>query len=292
MESPFETGPERYQPPADYTYAHDPELRFDQRRLARVVGVIALGMPVVLGLGGYVLGRFRVALSEYYYEPLGLGDVFVGCLVAIGALLMAYRGWTPKVAQLATLAGIAALVVAFVPMGGWAPDALPRACGITVRDGICARVIFLYPELGYWIHAGAAGVLFAILSFFCLFVFTKVPSAPTGAPGVKTPAKRRRNRIYIASGLVIALCALSIAFGDQIAKDWWQAYNLTFWMEAVILAAFGISWLTQGRALAPLSDPQDRADAAIARERSSDARRKDLRSAARHEYPAIVDDRS
>ena len=38
FETPFETGPERYQPPANYPYARDPKLRFDQRRLARVVG--------------------------------------------------------------------------------------------------------------------------------------------------------------------------------------------------------------------------------------------------------------
>ena len=113
MESPFELDRERYQPPSDYIYARDPQLRFDQRRLATVVGVIAFGLPIVLGLGGLVLGEFRDALSGYYYEEIVLGDFFVGSLVAIGALLFAYRGWTPKVAQLASLAGVAALLVAY-----------------------------------------------------------------------------------------------------------------------------------------------------------------------------------
>jgi hypothetical protein len=260
METPFETGPHRYQPPANYPYARDPKLRFDQRRLARVVGVIAFAMPIVLGVGGYVLGRFRIALSEYYYEPIVLGDFFVGCLVAIGALLMAYRGWTPKVAQLATLAGLAALVVAFVPMSGWITGC--RELGI---DTTCADPQVSYPIIGYWVHAGAAGLLFAILAFFCLFVFTKVPIDDASGRAVATPAKKRRNAIYIASGLTIAIAAISIGLADQIAGPWWVQNNMTFWAEALILAAFGVSWLVQGRAIAPLSDPRDREDAAAAK---------------------------
>ena len=68
MDSPFELDRKRYQPPSDYVYARDPTLRFDQRRLARVVGFIAFGLPIILGVGGLVLGEFRDALSGYYYE--------------------------------------------------------------------------------------------------------------------------------------------------------------------------------------------------------------------------------
>jgi len=260
LETPFETGPNRYQPPANYPYARDPKLRFDQRRLASVVGVIALGMPVVLGMGGYALGRFRVALSEYYYEPVLLGDFFVGCLVAIGALLMAYRGWTPKVARLATIAGLAALVVAFVPMAGWI-----TGCEEVSADGYCTAERASYPVIGYWVHAVSAGILFAILAFFCLFVFTKIPQdGMSGQPSL-TRAKRQRNLVYRISGVTIALAAILIAIGGQFAGAWFFEAKLTFWLEAIILAAFGVSWLVQGRAVATLSDPQDREDAAIAR---------------------------
>ena len=262
MDTPFETGPERYQPPRDYIYARDPKLRFDQRRLARVVGIVALGMPIVLGLGGLLLGRFRTALSGYYYEAIILGDFFVGCLVAIGALLMAYRGWTPKVAQLATIAGLASFVVAFVPMDGWI-----TGCQQFAQDGTCAVQSVRYPVAGYWIHAGAAGLLFAILAFFCLFVFTKIPVDEDSGTIEPTLAKRRRNLIYRTSGIVIALCAVAIGVGDLIFGEWWNARNMTFWMEALILAAFGTSWLTQGRVFSPLSDPRDRQDAVIAKDR-------------------------
>ncbi|EAQ30007.1 hypothetical protein NAP1_04505 [Erythrobacter sp. NAP1] len=261
METPFETGPARYQPPANYPYARDPKLRFDQRRLARVVGFIAFAMPVVLGFGGYALGRFRVALSEYYYEVILLGDFFVGCLVAIGALLMAYRGWTPKVAQLATLAGIAALLVAFVPMNGWI-----MGCEELADDGTCAVQAVRYPVIGYWVHAGAAGLLFAILSFFCLFVFTKIPVDDASGQKIMSPAKMRRNAIYVTSGILIALGAISIAVAGLLGVPWWFDNNMTFWAEAMILGAFGASWLVQGRALAPFNDPRDREDAKLAKQ--------------------------
>ena len=251
METPFELDPQRYQPPADYVYARDPKLRFDQRRLARVVGVVAFGLPVVLGLGGWALGEFRATLSGYYYEEFVLGDLFVGSLVFIGSLLFAYRGWTPNVAQLATIAGLAALLVAFVPMDGWVIDGTER----------------LYPRIGYWVHAGAAGVLFGVLAFFCFFVFTKVPHEQGRAE--MSPAKKMRNRIYRTSGVVIVIAVLSIAIGDQLFGEFWRARNLTFWMEALALGAFGVSWLTQGRAIpGPLRDPRDYADAAEARRRS------------------------
>jgi len=256
MESPFELDRERYQPPTDYVYARNPTLRFDQRRLARVVGVIAFGLPIVLGLGGVVLGEFRDALSGYYYEEIILGDFFVGSLVAIGSLLFAYRGWTPKVAQLATLAGVAALLVAFVPMDGWVVG-----CTEISPAGTCAEETKLYPKIGYWVHAGAAGCLFAILAFFCFFVFTKVPMDDDLRPEEVTPAKKRRNAIYIASGFIIAICSISIGAGDLLFGETWNGLKLTFWAEAAILGAFGASWLTHGRVFAPLRDPQDEEDA-------------------------------
>lgn len=260
MQTLFETGPERYQPPENYVYASDPKLRFDQRRLAAVVGFIALSMPIVLGLGGLVQARFRSALSEYYYEDIFLGDYFVGCLVAIGALLMAYRGWTQSVAKLATIAGLASFAVAFVPMFGWEIE-----CIEADTFGRCTERLSHFPTMGYWVHAGAAGVLFGILSFFCLFVFTKVPVDQAGGIPAPSAAKRRRNAIYITSGIVIAVSAIAIGVGDLFFGTDWNALNLTFWAEAIILTAFGISWLVQGRVFAPLSDPQDHKDAAAAK---------------------------
>lgn len=265
METPFETGPQRYQAPDNYLYAQDPKLRVDQKRLAKLVGGIALAMPIVLGIVGYFQGRFRTALSEYFYEPLLLGDYFTGSLIALAALLTAYRGWTPKVRDLATLAGLSLLFVAFVPMAGWyvGCEELPNLGGTS-----CSVSNAILPKVGYWVHAGSAGVLFAILSFFCLFVFTKPLVDDQGSPLPPTDAKKIRNVIYIVSGIVIAVSAIAILLGDQILTTDWNEYNLTFWMEALILAAFGISWLTHGRVIKALADPQDRADLNAVSEKS------------------------
>ena len=243
----------------EYVYAAVPKLRFDQRRLARVVGVVAFGLPIVLGLGGLAMGEFRTALSGYYYEEFFLGDVFVGALAFIGSLLFAYRGYTPKVARLASFAGVAALLVAFVPMEGWV-----TGCEQLGDDGACVLETRLFPRAGYWIHAGSAGVLFGVLAYFCFFIFTRVPADRQNQP--LSDAKRMRNLIYRASGAVIVIAALSIAAGDRLAGGWWNDNNMTFWMEALLLGAFGTSWMVQGRAVPPqLKDPQDRADAAEAK---------------------------
>ena len=259
MQTPIANEPAP-RPAGTYPYAEDPKLRFDQRRLARVVGFIALGMPIVLGLGGEALGRFRTALSAYYYEPYILGDLFVGALMAIGALLMAYRGSAPRFAHLATAAGIAAFVVALVPMSGWV-----TGCAQVAPDGECAVRSVRYADIGQWVHAAAAGGLFAILAYFCLFVFTRIPQGSDSEHG-PTRAKRSRNAIYIVSGIVIAVATIAIAIGTQFAGEWWDDANLTYWAEAVILTAFGISWLVQGRAVKALADPRDLRDAAYARE--------------------------
>lgn len=255
MDIPFEIDPDRYQRTGDYVYARDPKLRFDQRRLARLVGFVAFGLPIVLGLGGYALGEFRAALSGYYYEELVLGDVFVGSLALIASLLLAYRGWTAHVARLATLAGLATLLVAFVPMDGWV-----TGCESLSLDGQCEAETRLYPRIGYWVHAFSAGALFAVLAFFCFFVFTRVPAHRAHKP--LSDAKRMRNLIYRISGGVIVIATLSIAAGDLLLGDSWRAHNLTYWMEALALAAFGTSWMVQGRAVpSQLRDPEDQADA-------------------------------
>ena len=265
MDMPFEVDPQRYQRTGDYVYARDPKLRFDQRRLARVVGVVAFGLPIVLGLGGVLLGDFREALSGYYYEELVLGDIFVGSLVLIASLLLAYRGWTPHVAQLATFAGVAALLVALVPMEGWV-----TGCEALDALGQCETETRLYPQIGYWVHAGSAGALFAVLAFFCFFVFTRVPAHRAHEP--LSRAKRMRNAIYRVSGTVIVVSTLAIAAGDLLAGDGWRGNNLTFWMEALALGAFGTSWMVQGRAVPQqLRDPEDQADAAeVQRQKASD----------------------
>ncbi len=268
MDMPLEIGAQRYQADAAYPYARDPQLRFDQRRLASLVGYVAFGLPFVLGLGGLIVGRQRASLSAYYYEPLLLGDLFVGQLTFIGALLLAYRGWTRDVARLASIAGIAALAVALFPHEGWEELCRERVGG--VRAGpVCALPDWL-EAASPAIHFGAAAILFLVLAFFCLAVFTKLePHQIEG--NARCLTKRARDSIYRISGLLILTSIAGIAIASLVDPNWSRSNRLVYWLEFLALAAFGISWIVQGRASGLLLlDGRDRRDAALARARAAE----------------------
>lgn len=111
-------------------------------------------------------------------------------------------------------------------------------------------MLFKYVEI---IHYGCAAVFFAILAYFCLVIFTRIiPNEHYKKDGKLMRAKKIRNIIYIASGLVIiaSMTAMLMFFvmGLQgFEMKWWNGNNLTFWFEAICLSAFGVSWVVRGR---------------------------------------------
>ena len=83
----FQMGQDRYAAVA----SSDNYSAIDQRALARVVGSVAVGLPVILWIAShlpsdnpYVDTCFRYSLSHFYYAPLW-GTVFTGALCFIGA---------------------------------------------------------------------------------------------------------------------------------------------------------------------------------------------------------------
>lgn len=245
MEQPFEIGQARYQSADDYIYANDPKLRFDQRRLASLVGYVAIGLPIIIGIGGHIWGM-RPTLSHFYYERIILGDFFVGCLVFIGTVMFAYRGWSQKVADLASIAGFSAYLVAIIPTMGW----------FIGEDNA-----YLFAPYAAVVHSLAAVMVFLILAWFCFFVFTRIEPHQIGGDGRPLPAKRMRNRWYNRAGWVILLSILTIFICNIWFAEWTERNNIVFYVEAVMLIAFGISWLLKGRASGTLlQDPRDKND--------------------------------
>lgn len=241
-----------YAPEKGYKYATDAKLRSDQRRLASLVGTIAIGLPIIVGLLGYWFGNFRSSISSYYYEVYLAGDIFVGFLVFIGALMTAYRGWAGSVAWLATVAGLLSCVVAFFPTKGWVSDE--------------QRWEFLN-GLAPVIHGLAALALFLILAFFCLYIFTDINDTQhRDARNNLQSSKRLRNRIYKLSGWAILLAIAAIFVGYIVDKVWAESVNLVYWGEFVALIAFGISWLTHGRVFYKIEAVMDEKDRQAARE--------------------------
>lgn len=164
---------------------------------------------------------FLNSISAYYYT--GAVAAFVGMLVALALFLITYRGydnkygWVDRVA--AVTAGCAALLVAFFPTQ--APEGFPKMPWWTPVDGV--------------VHYFSAIVLFAMFALFCLWLFRLSTSAP------KPADKRRRNRLYVACGIVILISMAWVAIAGWKEKP-------IFLPESVALTAFAVSWLIKGRA--------------------------------------------
>jgi hypothetical protein len=186
--------------------------------LRRVVGVLAVALPIVLVLWGFALCEcieLQDSISDYY--GLRTRDAFVGIIFAIAWFLFAYRGYERKDDVVGDLACLFAIGVALFPNSG-----------------------------GDWektVHFISAAGLFLVLAYFSVFLFTKSDDLPT-------PEKRIRNRIYLACGIVIVACIVSIGLYNWLLGDTTLAdVKPVFWLESLLLWAFGFSWFVKGQTL-------------------------------------------
>lgn len=259
----IQTAPLRYQPvePAEGLLA------LNQTRLAFFVGLAAFALPTVLffaGISGVTC--FYDSISHFYYSTW-LGGVFSGALFFIGTYLLAYRGLNPGERHLSTCAGYCAFGVALFPtsLAGcekatWSGRAFADFAsadqGQTVTLPVLADSMDHFLQFpGAWaLHLGSAGLLFAFLAWFSLVVFTREIPSRDRKDGQLTPVKRMRNRIYRATGYTILACLSALVLRTLIEALFgeiplWNALNLTFWLEAIALYAFGVAWMVKGRLL-------------------------------------------
>lgn len=246
---------ERYQPDVAYTFNNDPTYVANQRVLASLVGLVALGMPAAMLLFGHNDGCVRSSISHHYYTRF-LGTIFVGSLVFIGAFLISYRGanWWENV--LATIAGVGSMLIAIFPTSGTgcgdqviqarlfatvsSPDPMTP---MPPEDGQFFDLFALAPTL----HLISAATVFIFLAWYCLVVFTRpVPGVSVDQTTQElTRVKKRRNTIYYVCGALIVLSILAMFFFRN--ASWWDDVYGTLVAETVSLWAFGISWIVKGR---------------------------------------------
>ncbi len=196
------------------------------------VGVLGMALPFVLAFGAWIIfdTGLRESVSAYYHT--GMGDVFVGTLCVIGFFMFSYRGPERRDDRLGDFACLAALGVALFPTAD---------VGVSGGGDV----------VGY-IHTGSALAFFGTLIWFSLVQFRK-----THDKDDRTEQKKRRDRIYLGSGLVMTACILAIAVnflltGDEGSGS--EPSTIVFWLEAITVFAFGVSWLTKGEAI--LGDPK------------------------------------
>lgn len=193
--------------------------------LRKAVGYLGIALPFVLALGTIWIFHghgVRRSVSSYYYTPMR--GVLVGTLWAIGAFLLAYKGYDRLDSWASNLAGLLAIAVALLPV---APLHHPS---------LAARIV------GY-VHLVLAGLLFLTLAFIAWFLFTK--KAP-GRP--RTQRKRTRDQIYRGCAVIIVIGVIGsvIVHLPAVAHATGQL-RPEFWLEAIAIMAFGVSWLVKGQ---------------------------------------------
>lgn len=237
-------------------------------RLAFFVGCIAFGLPIVLFFGATVGGScFRDSISHFYYAQF-LGPIFVGLLFFIGGFLLAYSGEHPLEDRGSSIAGLGAFAVTLFPTTDTGCEALgtfksrvfvevTQGDPLTLAAAQNQDFFDLFPGVGDY-HMAGAGLLFVYLALFCLYVLRRIIPEQHIRDGRLIDSKRRRNRLYAWCGIIILACVAVLALKGPAGGDdfvaWWNSLNLTFYVEAIALWAFGLAWFAKGRVFESLND--------------------------------------
>ncbi len=205
--------------------------------LRKVVGLLGVSLPVVLVL--YALFTpigFQNTVSHFYYTEMR--DIFVGIMCAIGLFLFSYNGYDRSERWAGIIACVCAIGIALLPTAPGESNLLCLQC--TLHDG--QNTLSHSSKYIDYLHKSFAVTLFLILTRFSLVSFPKsnVPEKEM------TEGKRRRNRIYRISGSVMLIMLLVVLPDLRESIAHWHPI---FWLESVVIFAFGISWLVKGKAI-------------------------------------------
>ena len=206
-------------------------------RVRRMLGILGFLLPFLLIVLGLVFDHSVPSISDYYHTLSR--DIFVGLLTAIGVFLLCYTGFRREPDEpvsddiVTTIAGVAALVVAFVPNRG--------TLNASMDPEALAQIMFGVMVCDY-IHHLAAGTFMLSTAYLCAYKFAR-----TAKPG------RRRIYRFCAWTIVAAFLATAVAatlrkVGTPAQYDFVVNNQLVFWFEAIGVWAFSFSWLTKGRA--------------------------------------------
>jgi hypothetical protein len=187
--------------------------------LRRIMGILGVLLPVLLAVGCVALGACSGILDSISaYHGTKMRDVFAGILFTVGWFLFSYRGYERKDDIAGDLGCFFALGVALF--------------STTSQSGLIRTLHFI-----------SAASLFMVLAYFSLFLFTKTDGAPT-------PEKKKRNKVYVACGVIMLLCIALIPLYSAFFKNSGvAALKPVFWLETFALWAFGVSWMTKGETL-------------------------------------------
>ncbi len=193
--------------------------------LRRTMGILGIALPFTLLYVGMMFHTEpQASVSDYFHT--NMQRVFVGVIVTFGLFLIAYTGYHRHDNLLGNFAGFCALGIVIFPTTPSCATRIEEIVGI--------------------IHLACAGLFFVSLMIFSVHFFRK----GKGDPGQR---KKHRNRIYLGCGILMGLSILLIATHKLLEFPAYE--HSVFWLEAVALVAFGISWLIKGKFI--IADVED-----------------------------------
>jgi hypothetical protein len=222
--------------------AHSNEIWLTQQdTLRKLIGVSGMLLPFLLWFFLYVDNGHETVLpsiSHYYFTRVS--GVFVIIVSLLAIFLLVYKGEDPIDFFLSSAAGVFALSLVLFPTGN-----LTETCkdenfpySVSILRASAFREKF---------HYLSAAIFLGCLAAMAGFLFTKSDKPPSKR-GIM---KKRRNRVFRVCAVVMALAMLTAFAGylRWIPEDFYDKHHLTYWMEAVAIEAFGISWLVKGEAV-------------------------------------------
>jgi hypothetical protein len=224
----FPLKPERQAIPMKKELKSVNTLVFSYLTLRATIGILGMAFPFVVALGALILFHtgFQSSISSYYHT--GMRDVFVGVLWAIGFFLLSYQGYGRADNIAGNLACVFAVGVSLFP---------------TTPDGSTASGAHIIGN----VHLAFSALFFLTLVYFSLVLFTKT------SPGkLPTERKLQRNIVYKTCGYTMGACILLIAIYHLLpvtVKPLVGVYRPVYWLEALAIFTFGISWFTKGEAI-------------------------------------------
>lgn len=189
------------------------------------MSIVAALFPFMLWGGEALLSgdlRLHGTMSAYYHSRVG--DVFVGVLFAIGAVLYLYKGFSRKENCALNLAGFFAVAIALLPTDVPAP-----------LRGDCACEIFT----SQLVHAICAVLFFVCIAYVAIFRATDTLYL------INDPARQHRyTMLYRGLGiamLVVPMTAAVMLLAFQLGRDPSER-TIGFVVEALAVLIFAAYW--------------------------------------------------
>lgn len=196
-------------------------------RIRNLCGILGMALPWLALIGGALApdkptsSWWHSISATYYFTPM-----LAAILTAAAIVLICYDGYTLLDNIVTTAAGIAGICVVLFPCSaGWLDKA--------TRVGYFGVPMYVSSIL----HNISAAVLFMLLAFNCLFLFTRHGEEVTDR-------KKIRNMVYYVCGIGMAVFLVLFPILQAFVGGWTVIIS-----ETILLQFFGFAWLVKGGAI-------------------------------------------